>query len=332
MRRSTFNLIFYIKRQQLKRDGRCTIMGRITINGSAKQFSCQLYIKPQMWDTKGYKAIGCSDEARNINAELKQIIKDITKHYWEIRRGIGPLTAERVKAAYFNEGMECRTLLQVFTLHNEDIAKLVESKFRSQSTLNKYKTVYKYLEEFLSSKYRLKDIALVDLRYSFIAEFELFLRKKKHCSTTTVWIYLMPLKRMVNIARDNGWMHINPFSTHYISPERKDRNYLTTKELGLLINAKFEKQYSEVLRDLFLFCCFTGVTCADLPGLTKRNVRKSEEGHVWLSYIRKKTGLACNLRLLDIPLRIIQKYKGVAEDGKLLPVPSYDNMRVGIKK
>ncbi len=330
--KSTFKLLFYIKRCELKRDGTAPIMGRITINGIAKQFTCHLFIYPELWDTKAWRALGNSDESRAVNYELAIIRKEITKHYWKIRHGIGPLTAERVKAAYFGENMECRTLLQVFAQHNETIIKQVDNKLRSKSTLHKYRNVYRLLEEFLATKYRSKDIALIDLRINFITEFELFLRNKKRCSTNTVWMYLMPLKRMVAIARDNGWLDLNPFSTHHVSPQRTERNYLTTKELGILIDATFKKRMYGVIKDMFLFCSFTGVTYVDLARLAKTSVQKSEDGKWWLTYRRQKTGLTCSLPLLEIPMKIIQKYKGMATDGRLFPVPCYATLMDGIKK
>lgn len=332
MKRSTFNIIFYIKRQDLKRDGRAPIMGRITINKCAKQFTCCMAVLPEIWDAKGHKAKGNSDEARQINRELQDIRKDITKHYWEIRRGIGPLTAERVKAAFFGEDKSCRTLLQVFAQYNEQLAVMKENRLRTISTCNRYHTVYNHLEKFLAMKYKFKDIALVDLHSGFITEFELYLRKNKKCSNNTVWGYMMPLKKMITIARNNGWLELNPFGDYRIVAQKTERNYLTTKELGLLINTKLDKRILEIIRDLFLFCCFTGVSCADLPNLLKQSIVKSEEGIWWLSYKRQKTGLNCNLRLLEIPFMIIQKYKGVTRNGRLLLVPCYATLRKGIKK
>lgn len=331
MKRSTFHLLFYIKRCELRRDGTAPIMGRITINGCAKQFTCCMAILPEIWDAKAAKAIGTSDEARQVNQELKDIRKDLTRHYWEVRRGVGPLTAERVKASYFREGVECKTLLQIFARHNEDMAKQVSDNFRTKSTLYKYRTAYNHLNKFLISKYRVKDIALLDLRASFITEFELFLRNKKRCSANSIWTYLMPLKRMIAIARDNGWMELNPFSTHrIISPRRTERNYLTTNELGVLIRATFTKKMHTIIKDLFLFCAFTGVTYADLAKLTKSNMRRTEDGNWWLSYKRQKTGLSCTLPLLDIPMKIIRKYR-TTDDSRLFPVPCYATLRMGIK-
>lgn len=332
MKRSTFHLLFYIKRSQLRRDGSAPIMGRITINGGAKQFTCYLFIQPDLWDVKANKAIGNSDEAREVNRELETIRKDITKHYWDIRRDIGPLTAERVKAAFFGEDKTCRTLLQVFAQHNEQLAVMKTNKLRSESTYNKYCTVYNHLEKFLASKSRYKDIALTDLHSSFITEFELYLRTKVGCSNNTAGLYMMPLKKMIAISRNNGWLQWNPFADHRISMQRTERNYLTTKELSILINTTFEQPVLELVRDLFLFCCFCGITYADMVNLTTANIWHSEDdGCEWITYKRQKTGFTCNLCLLDIPLQIIKKWSGIVAEDRLLPMLKYESVRYYLK-
>ena len=51
--KSTFSVIYYLKRQVVKKDGTVPVMGRITVDGSQTQFSCKLTVDPKLWDTKG---------------------------------------------------------------------------------------------------------------------------------------------------------------------------------------------------------------------------------------------------------------------------------------
>lgn len=269
--KSTFSIIFYIKRAVVKLDGSSPIMGRVTVNGTQSQFSCKLYVRSEMWDAKMHQAIGHNREARELNKELNNIRSSITKHYKKIFEGMGPLTAERVKNSYLGFDRTNHTLMSVFEKHNEEYALLTRNELRSQSTLNTYMMVHNHIKRFLYTKYKLKDIALEDIQSSFIVGFELYVRKELKCSNNTVWTYLMPLKKMISIAQNNGWLDSNPFYGHKLTYKQKERSYLTTEELNLIMNADLShfNKNKQKSRDLFIFSCFTGISRIDLCNLKK---------------------------------------------------------------
>ena len=202
--KSTFFILFIIKRTALKKDGTAPLLCRITINGTASSFSCKLSVNPEQWDAKSGKASGNDAASKRVNRELKKIHKGVCKHYEQIFNGIGPLTAERVKISYLGLDRHCRTLLQVFKNHNEEYEQLVKNGVRRLSTYQRYCSVYDHLKKFLYYQYKLKDIALVDIRSSFITDFEVFLRKKRKCANNTVCVYITPLRKMIAIAQNNG--------------------------------------------------------------------------------------------------------------------------------
>ena len=95
----TFSTLFVIKRKALRKDGRAPILCRITVNGTAVAFSCQLYVKPEMWNARENMAEGKGREVKQINRELEKIRKGLRFHYEKIFNGIGPMTADRVKSS-----------------------------------------------------------------------------------------------------------------------------------------------------------------------------------------------------------------------------------------
>ncbi len=99
-----------------------------------------------------------------------------------------------------------------------------------------------------------------------------------------------------------------------------------------MINGTLKKKRFELIRDLFIFCTFTGLSWRDMANLTEENLQISFDGHLWIKTSRQKTGVATNIRLLDVAKHIIDKYKGVSKDGKLLPSPCYEKCRYGIKQ
>ena len=318
--KSTFSVIFYLKRQVVKKDGTVPVMGRITVDGSQTQFSCKLSVDPKLWDTKGGRVTGRSTAALETNRLLDKMRVRINKHYQEIMERDNYVTAEKVKNAFL--GLEHRyyTLMQVFSRHNEDYEKQVEAGMKAKATLSKYKTVYKHLQEFLNIRYHVRDIALKELTPAFISDFEMFLRTDKHCCTNTVWLYVCPLRTMVFIAINNEWLTRAPFREYEIKKEETARSFLTKDEIRLLMDGKLKNAKQELYRDLYLFCAFTGLSFADMRNLSEDNIRTYFDDHEWIS---QKTGVVSNIRLLDIAKRIIDKYWGLCEDGRIFPVPHY---------
>lgn len=329
--KSTFSTIFYLKRQAARKDGTVPVMGRITVDGTQTQFSCKITIDPKVWDTKSGRAIGRSAAAIEANRMLDNMRVSINKHYREIMDRDNYVTAEKVKNAFLGLEHRCHTLMQVFKQHNEDYKKQYEAGLKSKSSYMKYVNVYQHLEDFLYQRYHIKDIALKELTPAFITDFDMFLRTEKHCCNNTVWIYTCPLRTMVSIAINNEWLTRDPFREYEIKKEETTRGFLTKDEIRLLMDGKLKNAKQELYRDLFVFCIFTGLSFSDMRNLSEENIRTYFDEHLWISINRQKTGVQSNIRLLDIPKKILEKYRGLREDGKIFSVPHYMTCLYGIR-
>lgn len=329
--KSTFSTIFYLKRQAARKDGTVPVMGRITVDGTQTQFSCKITIDPKVWDTKSGRATGRSAAAIEANRMLDNMRVSINKHYREIMDRDNYVTAEKVKNAFLGLEHRCRTLLQVFKQHNEDYEKMYEAGMKAKATLLKYQCVYRHLEEFIYQRYHVRDIALKELTPAFISDFDIFLRTEKNCCTNTVWLYLCPLRTMVSIAISNEWLSRDPFRDYEVKKEQTTRYFLTKDEIRLLMDGKLKNAKQELYRDLFVFCIFTGLSFSDMRNLSEENIRTYFDEHLWISISRQKTGVQSNIRLLDIPKKILEKYRGLREDGKIFSVPHYMTCLYGIR-
>ena len=329
--KSTFSTIFYLKRQAARKDGTVPVMGRITVDGTQTQFSCKITIDPKVWDTKSGRAIGRSAAAIEANRMLDNMRVSINKHYREIIDRDNYVTAEKVKNAFLGLEHRCRTLLQVFKQHNEDYEKMYEAGMKAKATLLKYQCVYRHLEEFIYQRYHVRDIALKELTPAFISDFDIFLRTEKNCCTNTVWLYLCPLRTMVSIAISNEWLSRDPFRDYEVKKEQTTRYFLTKDEIRQLMDGKLKNAKQELYRDLFVFCIFTGLSFSDMRNLSEENIRTYFDEHLWISINRQKTGVQSNIRLLDIPKKILEKYRGLREDGKIFTVPHYMTCLYGIR-
>lgn len=331
--RSTFNVLFYCKKSQPKKNGLCAVMGRVTIDGQIVQFSCKFDIDPKIWDAKAGRATGRTEQAREANRLLDKVGASLTEHYREILNRDGYVTAEKVKNAYLGIDKRCETLLKVYQRHNEDFEKMYNAGSRSWRTLYKYQNVYNLLAEFIKHRYNRSDIALIEIQPAFITDFENFLRTEKGCGSTTVWLYMMPLRKMITIAQNNGWISRDPFFEYSIKPDESDRGFLTKDEIKILMEGEFNTEEKTLVRDMFVFCCFTGFAFTDLYTMTIDNLQDSfDTKHQWLVKRRGKTNVIATVPLLDIPRKILEKYKGTAGGDRLLPVPCYDRAKVVLKQ
>ena len=328
--RSTFKVLFYLKRNAPKKNGLVPVMCRITVNGKVSQFSSKLDVEEKSWNVELGRMSGRSTVAQETNRMLDKIRVGINKAYQDICDRDNYVTAEKVRNTFLGMGMNHETLLAVFRQHNEDYLKQV-GKIKSERSYWKYRVVYNHLSEFIKQRYKVSDIGLKELAPAFITDFELFLRTEKSHCTNTVWSYMMPFRSIIFMSINNGWLQRDPFYGYSITKEETKRGFLTKEEIKLLINGTFKKKSYELIRDLFIFCTFTGLSWTDMANLTKENLQISFDGHLWIKTNRQKTGTESNIRLLDVAKHIIDKYEGMAENEKLLPVPSYPNCKNGIK-
>ena len=157
MSRSTFKILFYVKKGSERANGYLPLMCRLTVDGEIKQFSCKLDVPPKLWDVKTARATGKSVEAQKINAAVDRIRVDVNRRYQELMQSDGYVTAARLRDVYLGLGVKRETLLKLFEQHNEEFIKKVGHS-RVQGTYNRYRTIYKHLCEFVPKVYRRDDI------------------------------------------------------------------------------------------------------------------------------------------------------------------------------
>ena len=325
--KSTFSIIFYLKRQVVKKDGTVPVMGRITVDGTQTQFSCKVTANPKLWDTKGGRMTGKSMLALEMNRKLDKMRVSINKHYQEILDRDNYVTAEKVKNAFLGLEYRCQTLLKVYAQYNEDYEKLYKAGMRSWGSLRKYRCVYRHLQEFLQSRYHVNDISLKELTPAFITDFEAFLRTDKHLCENSLSVYMLPLRTMVFRAIDNGWLTRDPFHDYKVPKVETTRGFLTKEEIHLLMNAELKRKTMQLIRDLYLFCSFTGLSFADLKNLKEEHIQTFFDDSEWIMIDRQKTGVRSTIKLLDYPKSIMEKYRGLCADGRIFPVPCYSDCR-----
>lgn len=329
--KSSCKILFYLRRERINKKGEAPIFCRITVSGEAVRFNLTLSCKPDLWNPSYARAIGKTREANEINQALDQYQASILKVYRDILERDNYVTAEKVRDSFLGFSRDNTTLLEIFRDLIGDTEKLVGIS-KSKATLQKYKVTMSHLENFMQSKYKIKDINIKEVKYQFITDFETYLRTVGKCGANTTAKFMQFFKRATIIAAKNGWIVGDPFQNYKISLQKVDRGYLTDAELKKIMKKEFPTERLSQVRDIFIFSCFCGLAYIDVKKLTKHNIRTSFDGNLWIMTKRQKTNVQSNILLLDVPKRIIEKYSGTLPDGVLLPVPSNQKMNAYLKE
>ena len=331
MSKSTFRILFYVRKNQVNKEGKASIMIRLTINGNTSQFSSKLEVEPELWDVKGQKMSGSSLKARQFNSLLDDVRTSLKNHFHDIETHEAYVTAEKVRNAFLGITIRQQTLLGTFRKHNEDVQKLVGIS-KSVATYAKYDRCMRRLEEFMQAKYRIKDIALKEISHVFITDFETYLRTESGCNENTTAKFMQTFRMIIIMAKNNGWIFADPFINYKIRLKRVDRGYLTEPEITKILKKQFTCKRLEQVCDVFIFACFTGLAYIDVRNLTKENIQTSFDGKLWIMTARQKTDTAVTVPLLKGPQAILKKYEGTQPDGRLLPVLSNQKLNSYLKE
>ena len=329
MARSTFKVLFYVNGSKEK-NGIVPIMGRVTINGSVAQFSCKQTIPKALWDAKGNRAKGKSIEARDINHALDNIKAQIIKHYQRISDREAYVTAEMVRNAYQGIGSEYETLLGAFDKDNATFQKRVGTD-RVKGTYMARVRARNHVAAFIKANYKRSDLSMLELTPDFIKEFAVFLSTDRGLQNGSIWTNCMWLKGVVMRAHFNGLIPRNPFAQFHISPNIKEREYLTEEELKTLMTHEFADAKLSYIRDIFVFASFTALSFVDVKELTTDDIVEVN-GEKWILSKQHKTKVPFQVKLLDIPLQIIKRYEEFQTDKSVFLNLNYWSICKPLKK
>ncbi len=321
---------FYLRKTGEKKNGECPVIGKITIGKDVAQFSAKITAKASLWDIVSGRVTGKSKHATGVNAILDKINVAINTSYRKLQETKSTVTANDVKNAFQGIASQQATLIRYFERHNQEFAKRVGIN-REPSTCGQYGNSLKHLKRFMSLKYKLSDIPFTQLDFSFIEKFDFYLRVELKRKPNTILGIVRHLRKMIKLAIGEGIITRDPFEGY--SPERPkaEQKYLTRDELEKIMVTPLDHPCRYLTRDMFLFSVFTGLAYRDICNLTAKNIARASDGALWIEITRQKTGTPCEIPLMEIPLQILDKYKGLAPDGKLLPMQSCGRVNKNLK-
>lgn len=320
--RSSFNVMYLIQKGKLKANGKAPILMRITVNGEMSHLSTKIDIFPDRWISKEHRTLGLTRDEKLINSTLEEL-RTLVKHRYTEFISLGQaVTANKLKQSIMSLDESSKSYLELCDMFITDYEKLSTSRGYGQESLFRYQLTRKRLAEFITSEYKVADIPLADISKRFLDKLYLWLCTEKKLANNTATKFIHRCSSIYRVAIDNGWVKANPFAQQKLHLDKVDRGYLTQEELTRMMQKEFATNRLELIRDLFIFACYTGFAYIDVTRLTKDMIEEQPDGTLWIKTHRQKTKVAVNIRLLEIPKMILDKYEGQAKGDKLLPVPS----------
>ena len=340
MKQGTMKILFFVLKTKLLKNGEAPILMRITINGQYEETRIQRSVPLKLWNA----AKGCSkgkDRASNeLNSYLSKLATRALEKYKELILEQAISTPSLILKRVFGKDTEMRTLLGAIRQEIKEMEKVVNIDY-APVTINRYKNVLKKLENSIPTFYDKEDITFHELTPEFIKAFDLHLKTEVGLCRNTIVRYMKCFKKITNMALAKGWMKKDAFYGYKMEQDETAPVFLTYDELQTVMNKEFTIPRLALVRDIFIFACFTGLAFVDVSTLKKEDMVQDNNGDWWIRkgriklMHRRKASSISNIPLLPVPLAILKKYENnpvCIKKGYCLPVPCNQKMNSYLKE
>lgn len=321
MQTEQLKVSFFVQAKRVGQQGNAPIFGRIAIARSTADFSAKLKAPLALWDSRKQRLLGKSHVAVSLNRKLNECIALIHTRYRELCERGEVLSASQLRDAYQGQLQEEGFLLKSF----EAYLRQIQSRIGVDRALKTFKLrsyQLSILREYVKQQYKLKDIALSQLDKAFIEGFEYYLTIDRGLKPSTIAGTLSTLQSIVLQAVRRGYLDLNPFMGYSYDRPKGEPRSITRAELQALIALEIVWENYRIVRDLFVFSCFTGLAISDVRNLREEQL-VTEEGQLWIKGRRQKTKTHYRVQVLPPALTMIERYRG-RRSGFVFDVPTTD--------
>ncbi len=334
MLETSFSILFYLKKPIGYTKGEVPVYMRVTANCQPKEIATKQACDPERWNSQAQRAKGTNEKSKTLNAFLDTLERKVQEARLKLLEGNTPITAEGIKNILTGKGEKPRMLLEVFQHHNDQLAALVNTEF-APATVQKYKTSLEHTRSFIAWKYKQTDVDIKSLTFDFVSDFEFYLKSVRKCNHNSAIKCISNMRKIVNYCLKSGWLPKDPFFGFKMSKREVVREYLSEEELQALAEKEFSIERLSQVRDIFLFCCYTGLAFIDAFQLTPARIAKGIDGNQWIFTFRQKTDTPTRIPLLPQAQEVLNKYKDhpkCVNESKVLPMVSNQKMNAYLKE
>lgn len=321
MASNNFKILFWLFKSKTNKRGETPLYLRVSYGMDRKNISTGFFILKSRWDSTKGMVRGSKPEAQQINnyishtkARLMELFNAMLKER--------DINLDILIDRFFGKDINNSTLLELVEYHNKDFESRIGTDY-AFSTFEKYDILKRKLQVFIPEVYDKKDMRLRDLTPKFMADFDYYLKTHDKNEPNTATKYLKNLKKILNVGVENGWLEENPFKNYKATYKDVDRVYLTRTELSLIEKKSFTLKRLEIVKDLFLFQCYTGLAYSDMAKLTAGHISPGIDGHKWIITRRKKTDVRAAIPLLPKAEELVNKYDDGSKNRERSLLPAY---------
>lgn len=330
-----YQLTFIVRKSRSKKTTDSDVYMRITVNNKRSDISISRKVDPRKWSSKSEKALGKSPEATELNNYINVLRNKIKNIHQRLVEKDIDISLKNILDEFKGDNKpKPKMTLEVFKEHNGQMDRL-SGKSISKSTAKRYWTCFNHVEQFIKEEYKKCDYSMNDINHQFIAKFEYFLKTKRECNHNSALKYVNNFKKIIRIALANQWMDRDPFYNYKVQFETVEREFLNEEEVQKLIDKDLHLDRLKLVRDMFVFSCYTGLAYSDVKKLTSAEITKGINGGKWIRIKRTKTKSLSSIPLLPVAEEILDRYKDHPEvkDGKyVLPVLSNQKSNAFLKE
>lgn len=330
-----YQLTFIVRKSRSKKTTDSDVYMRITVNNKRSDISISRKVDPRKWSSKSEKALGKSPEATELNNYINVLRNKIKNIHQRLVEKDIDISLKNILDEFKGDNKpKPKMTLEVFKEHNGQMDRL-SGKSISKSTAKRYWTCFNHVEQFIKEEYKKCDYSMNDINHQFIAKFEYFLKTKRECNHNSALKYVNNFKKIIRIALANQWMDRDPFYNYKVQFETVEREFLNEEEVQKLIDKDLHLDRLKLVRDMFVFSCYTGLAYSDVKKLTSAEITKGIDGGKWIRIKRTKTKSLSSIPLLPVAEEILDRYKDHPEvkDGKyVLPVLSNQKSNAFLKE
>ena len=323
MNSNKINILFVISSSRTRKDNRATLFCRLTYGKVRKQFTTGIYVNPKHWNSRQQLVKPPQPDSDYINNQLSLIKTKINKAFLMLQVKEESFTVMDVFKSFRGEktAKEYNTI-EFFNRYLDRLKNLIGIDIQLK-TWKKFEHVRNDVKSFIKWQYQRTDYPLKDLKLQFLVDFEYYLKTERHLSQITLNKAIQRFRKPIRIAVAEGFLDKDPFILHKSRRIKKEIVFLSPEELKQFENFEFAQPKLRLVKDLFVFCCYTGLAYNELSRLEHKHVQKGFDDNLWIKMKREKTSKELSIPILPKALDVLEKY---SSDGTLV-FPKISNQK-----
>ncbi|MEZ4801144.1 MAG: site-specific integrase [Gelidibacter sp.] len=301
-------------KSKLNSNGKCPIKCRVTYKKERKEFSTGFLISPQAWKSKKQLVTEKEENYDFINTQLGIINQEINQAYLFLQVNKDSFGVSDIVKKFKGE-VDSKEIgvMQSYWLFCKYLKKLIDKELNKE-TYDKYVVYGSHLQDFIKWKFKSNDIQLESIKSSFLTQYEYYLKTEKNFQQSSLNKVIQRFRRSIRYSVSEDYLKKDPFMLYKAKTVKKEIFYLSKEQLSTLEEKDFGIDRVNTIRDLFVFCCYTGLAFKEMVNLKKSQIVEEFDGELWLIIKRAKTSRTYKVPLLPQARQIMGNYENTSSE------------------